>query len=326
MKICLISFDFWNYDYHIVKKLLQKGIEAHHINVGAFSHRNLKERLINTFSKVVLQKNLKHEKRQEFIRKSLEKLGHQDQILILNPDTLDKETIAFARQYTDRLITYLYDNIERCPVDGKLDLFDKIFSFDNKDVAKFGFEKLTNYNYLEYLPQEKQNPKLDLFYITSFDKNRNIILLPLAKQLDTLSLKFQIYVVGKKTWKYKIKYIFIPNLQNISVKFRRKVIPNKIINNYYKNSKAILDLMRVGQIGLSFRIFEAMAMEKKIVTNNPEIRNYNFYNPENILILEDDFSNLNRHFFETPYKKLPKDIYDYYTLESWIDRVFNIAK
>ena len=90
MKICLISFDFWNYDYHIVEKLLQKGIEAHHINVGAFSHRNLKERLINTFSKVVLQKNLKHEKRQEFIRKSLEKLGHQDQILILNRDTLDK--------------------------------------------------------------------------------------------------------------------------------------------------------------------------------------------------------------------------------------------
>ena len=151
-------------------------------------------------------------------------------------------------------------------------------------------------------------------------------MLPLAKQLDTLSLKFQIYVVGKKTWKYKIKYIFIPNLQNISVKFRRKVIPNKIINNYYKNSKAILDLMRVGQIGLSFRIFEAMAMEKKIVTNNPEIRNYNFYNPNNILVLEEDFSNLNRDFFETPYEKLSKEIYDYYTLESWIDRVFNIAK
>ncbi len=324
MKICLISFDFWNYDYHIVEKLREKGVDAQHINVGAFSHRNFGERFVNTLSKVFLKKNIKHQRRQQFIKNSLEKLGHQDQILILNPDTLDKDTIAFTQKKTNRLICYLYDNLQRCPVDGKLDYFDKVFSFDNKDVAMYGFEKLTNYNYLAYLPQENQNPKLDFFYITSFDRNRNRILIPLAKKLDELKVKFDIFVVGKKTWKYKFKYLLSPAFNNISVKFRRKVIPNNIINQHYQNSKAILDLMREGQYGLSFRIFEAMAMEKKIVTNNPEIRNYNFYNPENILILEDDFSNLNRHFFEKPYKKLPKDIYDYYTLENWVDRVFEL--
>ena len=163
-----------------------------------------------------------------------------------------------------------------------------------------------------------------MFYITSFDRNRNRILIPLAKKLDELKVKFDIFVVGKKTWKYKFKYLLSPALNNISVKFRRKVIPNNIINQHYQNSKAILDLMREGQYGLSFRIFEAMAMEKKIVTNNPEIRNYNFYNPNNILVLEEDFSNLNRDFFETPYEKLSKEIYDYYTLENWVDRVFDL--
>lgn len=325
MKITIISFDFWNYDQYIVKALQKKGVDAHHIKIGDFKHKNFKEKVINAFSKVFFGKNLKHQKRQEFIKNSIKKIGYQDQIMVLNADTIDLETLLFIKKNTKKLITYLYDNLERFPVQTKLHLFDKIYSFDDKDIEMYGFEKLTNYIYLNYIPQEKQNPKLDLYYITSFDKYRNKILIPLAKNLASKKINYNFVVVGKKTWKEKIKFFGKNNLKKFVLLLRKPVSTNVIVKKY-ENTIAILDLMRKGQTGLSFRIFEAMALEKKIITNNPEIIKYDFYNPNNILIIENDLSNLKKEFFETPYKKLSPEIYNKYTLENWVERIFEIYK
>jgi len=75
---------------------------------------------------------------------------------------------------------------------------------------------------------------------------------------------------------------------------------------------------------LSFRIFEAMAMEKKVITNNQSIKDYDFYDPQNILCLEEDLSNLDLSFFDTPYKKLSSTIYNKYTLNNWLNTIFNL--
>lgn len=128
MKICIISYDFWDYDKYIVQTLCKRGIAAHHIKISSVTHSNFNERAVNALSKTFLNKNLKTEKRQKYVLDSLEKLGHQDQILVLNPDTFDLSTLQKIRKYTDRLITYLYDNLERVPVEDKLYLFDKVFS------------------------------------------------------------------------------------------------------------------------------------------------------------------------------------------------------
>ena len=310
MKICVISFDFWGYDAHIVETLKEKGIEANHIKIGAVSYENLGERLTNFFSKVFLRKNLKYQKRQKFVIEQLDKLGHQDQILVLNADTFDHSTL----KYTNKFITFLYDNLDRFPVQDKLHFFDKIYSFDDKDIEKHGFERLTNYNYLPFLSQEKQNPSEDALYITSYDKKR-------IKQLEILSQKFEdLYVIGKKSWKNQLMKPFTRN----KIVFTRKRINHENLPEFYKRTKVILDLMRENQYGLSFRVFEAMALEKKIITDNEKIKNYDFYNPNNILVLDKDFSNITKDFFETPYQPLPEEIYKKYTLEKWVERVFNL--
>jgi hypothetical protein len=82
--------------------------------------------------------------------------------------------------------------------------------------------------------------------------------------------------------------------------------------------------MREGQYGLSFRVFEAMSLEKKIITDNEAIKGYDFYNPNNILILNENISNLDKSFFETPYEKIPKEIYYRYTLDHWVNKVFGL--
>ena len=320
MKICVISFDFWGYDAHIVEILKEKGIEANHIKIGAVSYENFGERLTNLFSKVFLGKNLKYQKRQKFVIEQLDKLGHQDQILVLNADTFDHSTLEYMKKCANRFITFLYDNLDRCPVQDKLHFFDKIYSFDDKDIEKHGFERLTNYNYLPFLSQEKQNPSEDALYITSYDKKRIKQLDILSQKFEELRLKFDLYVIGKKSWKNQLMKPFSKN----KIVFTRKRINHENLPEFYKRTKVILDLMRENQYGLSFRVFEAMALEKKIITDNEKIKNYDFYNPNNILVLDKDFSNITKDFFETPYQSLPEEIYKKYTLEKWVERVFNL--
>ena len=320
MKICVISFDFWGYDAHIVETLKEKGIEANHIKIGAVSYENFGERLTNFFSKVFLGKNLKYQKRQKFVIEQLDKLGHQDQILVLNADTFDHSTLEYMKKSTNRFITFLYDNLDRFPVQDKLHFFDKIYSFDDKDIEKHEFERLTNYNYLPFLSQEKQNPSEDALYITSYDKKRIKQLDILSQKFEELRLKFDLYVIGKKSWKNQLMKPFMRN----KIVFTRKRINHENLPKFYKRTKVILDLIRENQYGLSFRVFEAMALEKKIITDNEKIKNYDFYNPNNILVLDKDFSNITKEFFETPYQSLPEEIYKKYTLEKWVERVFNL--
>ncbi len=317
MKICVISFDFWNYDEHIVDVLQQKGIDGHHINIGAYRHKNVTAKITNAFSKVFLKKNLKNINRQELIINSLKKLGHQDQILIINPESIDRKYHLEIKKYTNKYIAYLYDSLARNPAEHLLDLFDDVFSFDKHDVEKHGFKLITNYN---YLPEQQYNPntEYDLVYLASID-NRLNVLTKVEEKLNQLGKSYFFYISGKKAWKKQ----FLKTKKN-NVVFSRKRIPHQDILNYYSKGKVILDLVRDQQVGLSFRIFEAMALKKKIITNNPTITQYSLYNPNNILLLNKDCTNITKEFFETPYHELPREIYNEYTLEHWVETVFNL--
>lgn len=324
MKICIISFDYWNYDHHIVKKLQEKGIDASHINMGAYKYKNFGERASNAISKIFLNKNIKHVKRQEYVVNTLKELGPQDQILVLNPHTLDYGTIKEIKSYTPYLISYLYDNLDRFPVEEKLELFDKIYSFEDKDVEKYGFEKITNYNYLSEQPIPAEEIENDLFYITSYDKRRIKLLRKLAARLSALQVRSKIIVVGKQVWKEKLRNFILRPKGASLIEYRKKPIDNEAVLNEYKKSKAIIDLMREGQEGLSFRIFEAMALEKKIITDNPCIIDYDLYTTQNILYIDKNLSNLDTSFLESPYKALSNDIYERYTLDAWLKKIFNL--
>ena len=62
-----------------------------------------------------------------------------------------------------------------------------------------------------------------------------------------------------------------------------------------------------------------MAIHRKLLTNNPAVRNYSFFRPQNIFILgEDDISRL-PEFLHSPFEPLPSDVVDSYDVNSWVD-------
>ena len=272
-KICVISFDHWDYDNHIVTALQKKGIESVHIKIGGFKHASSWVQIKNTFSKIFLNKNPKKTKRQEFILETLRKIGKQDQILVISPEDINLKYHLEIKKYTSRYIAYLYDSVARSPVEHLLEgIFDTVFSFDDKDIEKYHFEKTTNYIYLDKKPLDPRKTKFQAFYLASFDKRLGF-LLEIAKKLDEIGIRYLFIVVGKKIWLKKL-FSFFRN--NSSIIYRRNRIKQEEIGNYYSQTNIIFDLVRQNQTGLSFRIFEAMAYQKKLITNNPSVANYDF--------------------------------------------------
>ena len=322
-KICIISFDHWNYDKHIVDKLNAKGVDAFHIKIGGFKHKNLRVRIANSFSKIFLGKNPKIQKRQEHIIEMLKKNGFQDQILVINPEVISLDYHLKIKEFTKKYIAYLYDSVSRCPVEHLLEgVFDEIYSFDKEDVKKYGFKETTNYNYLEKQPVNNDLLiKNQALYIASFDNRLEKVIL-LKRAFQKINISFRFIIVGKKTTLFKLKKIFSNDI--LGLELRRKRINQNELKQLYSETKVVLDIVRENQAGLSFRVFEAMAFQKKLVTNNVNIIDYNFYNPNNILVIKNEKYDFDSHFFATKYEPLSEEIYYQYTLDNWVTKIFSI--
>ena len=318
MQICLISFDFWNYDHHIVDALQEKGIDAHHIHLREYKHSYPTpfHRIGNFFGKLFLKRNIKKIKREEYIIKELSALGMQDQILIINPEIISIDTHQKIKELTNRYIAYLYDSSKRRPIAHLLDanLFDIVFSFDPEDVKNYNLKPLTNYIYFDKKPITKtEDIKYDCFTICYLDE-RLEILNRIAEIFSRKNLRSHFVIVGKNK----------PENIHKDIVFSEDRFDQEQVHHKINKSNAILDLLRDDQAGLSFRIFEAMGFQKKIITSNKLVQDFDFYSPENILIIDPENPEIPESFFKTPYTPIPQEIYRKYSLEGWVEEVFNL--
>ena len=65
-----------------------------------------------------------------------------------------------------------------------------------------------------------------------------------------------------------------------------------------------------------------MALEKKIITTNQSIVTYDFYDPNNIFVWQNEDNIPSKDFFTIPYTPIPPFIAKKYSLENWIKKVF----
>lgn len=320
MKICIISFDFFSFDKNILFELKKrKDIESNHIDIAKFHYKytSLFDRLQNFFKKVILKKNIKKIKMEKYVLDQLTDLGNQDIILVIRPDCFTKETHLKIKKQSNKYISYIYDSCARFPIDYLLSepIFDRIYSFDKTDCQKFDFSFITNYIYLEKREIPISASKNNIIFIILSIDERFPFLNKFADYLAKNAIDFKFIVMGKRKPK---------NINSTIIYTKKPVFIDALITEL-ENSDIFLDLIRKDHNGLSFRIFEALAMQKKIITTNKSISEYDFYNPNNILILDENSEiDINPNFFKTPYQPLSDAVYYKYTIENWVKTIFKL--
>ena len=85
-----------------------------------------------------------------------------------------------------------------------------------------------------------------------------------------------------------------------------------------------MDFLNRKHYGLSLRIFEAISLDKKLITTNPTIVHYDFYHPNNMFYW--DGSNLEelKAFLTLPYIPLAPGLKHKSSFSNWISCAFNI--
>lgn len=313
MKITIISYDNWGLNAHIVTNLKSADHSVQHINLYNFIYKypNTFYKIYNFILKTIFKKNLKNiYYGNEILKKLKENNEIQDIILTIKGDFIDPEKILEFRKYTKKSIAFFNDSTSRCPkIKGVLNNFDEVYSFEKEDCKKYKLKFIPNWIY-PIVKNSEQNYQHQLFNISSKDK-RSSVISEIASILKEKNIHYKIIIYDKK------KKNSDPNIEYTS-----KYISLIDVNNYAYNAQVLLDINREKQNGLTFRVFESLGLEKKLITTNADIKNYDFYNPNNILIIDEKNINIPLEFFNKEYEKIPDDVLKKYSLDSWINQVF----
>lgn len=277
-----------------------------------YSYKNLFERLENVISKTFSRKNLKQTHRENYFR---EKIKNQkfDYLVINRPDMLTDSFIDELIEHSLSTNVILWDSLLKIPQDITiLKKFDICFSFDESDCHNFCFKKLDNF----YFSNKKSvATEFDVFFLGTYD-NRFPDLIQILRYLKTLSLN-----VGARLLGAHKNEIPIDLIDEISV--TNEIVPFSESTKYSLKSKIVLDLAHANQRGLSFRAFEALGFNKKLITTNKEILGYDFYNSNNICVLDTKNLIVSKDFISTPYQHISDDIKLKYHISNWIQNLLN---
>jgi hypothetical protein len=260
----------------------------------------------------IIRRWLKHWDRLRLFKKTIRTSGRFDVALIINPAQIDPKQVTAGLQASDRKIAYLYDSFSRWPMSREeLAVYDQVFSFDPENAKSHGLKKLHNFIYDDYVADG--DPDKYSACVVMAGKDRVPALEALVREFDRLGITDCKFLVQSKP---------IPGAHP-GITFFEQRMSLESVGELVKRSRIILDIAKPGQAGLSFRFFEAMASRKKVITTNQSVVVYDFYNPANILVIDEANPVIPERFITDPYVDVPEHIYQKYTLQGWVKTVFS---
>lgn len=255
-----------------------------------------------------------------------------DAVLIVKGEMVSEKTIQRIRNKwkNAEVILYLWDPVRNIKgILPKTKLYDRIISFEPGDCKKYGFEFRALFCDIENKDKGNSDTKkkYDVCFYGTMYADRFSIVYNMEQFCKNNNLKF--YKFCFLRGKFMAFYYWFTNAgfrklgnKAISYKSKSSVEIAQIINQ----SKVILDANDPYQQGLTLRTIETMALGRKMITTNKDIVNYDFYNPNNICVIERDSVTIPLEFFDKKYETLDQEIIKKYTAEGWVIDVFKESK
>ena len=233
-----------------------------------------------------------------------------------------------------KMILYLYDRVKgNYEIEHFFKEYDRIYTFDKQDSSTFGISHLPIYWVPTY---EKKKEIYDLFGMASFNSmERYNIFNNIRNKARQDGMKEYIKLWRppvEHPFKYFIKYVLcrIRGMEMLSLsQLRNDIFTEKCLSPddfrlMTSQSKVILDTSLSYQDGLTARFMWALGAEKKIITTNGSVKEYEFYDPKQVLILHDNYDEI-INFIKEPYhsNEEQREIIFRYRIDNWIKTLFD---
>ena len=223
-------------------------------------------------------------------------------------------------------ILYMWDSIKNNKgIEKKWKFYDKVYTFDRKDYMNYmdKISFLPLFYYEDCLPNISNiDIKYSMSFIGTAHEDRIYIVNKCFDYIGNLELPcFKYYYLPHYFifLKNKIFNNYYKGVRKKHINFKQ--LPFEELYNIYASSKCILDIESPRQTGLTMRTIEIIGLHKKLITTNKDIINYDFYNKNNILVIDRENPYVDIDFINSPYEELDEQIYKEYSLKNWIIKV-----
>ncbi len=283
----------------------------------------------NAFGKIAGRLHLRFYEKvlEKHYRTSFSKLHDSyDYILIIRGEYTPHNAIRYLKEKNPHasLILYMWDSVRNNHgIESKWPLFDRVYTFDRADWQKYrnriGFIPLFySEEYLKHIDRNAEQ-QYDVAFIGTAHGDRPKIVTQIediCRQRGMSMYKFLYcphYLVFIYNKIFNRDYLHVKK-QDLSF----QTMPQQEIYSVYSRSKCILDVEIKTQTGLTMRTMDVLGLKKKLITTNKDIVNYDFYRPSNVFVIDRENIALDQDFFEAPYEELSSELYEKYSMKSWL--------
>lgn len=323
-KILFISPSFFGYEDSIRKRLVELGAKVDYFD----------ERPANTFwSKAFVRMN------RSFLAFRINRYYNRiclavsdsiyDYVFVVNIEAMP---YSFLRKLRDKnpqtqFILYMWDSIsnKKSTVD-YLPLFDFVFSFDKNDCREYSG---IYFRPLFYLNEYKEiahfgSFEYDFSFIGTAHSDRYVLIQKMQNQIENFHFSTYWYLF-LQNWKLFI-WSKLTNSAFSKAKlhdFHYVSLSKKAVLDVIKKSRIVIDIQHPKQSGLTMRAIEMLGANRKLITTNASIKEYDFYQEDNILVVDRNNPVISDEFCLANYKLVEDDIYYKYSLDGWLEEIFS---
>lgn len=239
-------------------------------------------------------------------------------IIIYNDSQIGKGVNKFILSYLQCYKVLLLRNpVNELFINELRNDFDSIYSFERDKCINYGVKYLEQffpigyYDINFYLEQNRTISKEKRCFFLGRDKGRLDDISKLAGMLVSYNCIVDFLVVRDRGSKSQSEFYIEEELSY------EEYLNHTIL------ADILVDITQQGQSGWTLRVLEALYFNKKLITNNIEIINSDFYSPNRFFILgHDDWGNFN-NFTSSICNPLSKDVFYKYSPDHMIKKIIN---
>jgi len=249
-----------------------------------------------------------------------------DYVLMINIEAVNDVILKELKKqhFSALFLLFMWDSLEIKKVtDSMLSNFNRAYTFDPTDAKNRNMIFSNLFYTKEYVGLHQDEHAYDLCFIGTIHGDRYKLLSQIKSQAEKLNLTVYYYLYVPSKILFFMRKLFDSSFKGIKYSDVRFKSLNAVeVSKHMSRASVIVDLSHAKQKGLSMRTFETLGMRKKLLTTNLEVMNYDFYDKNNISVVQKENILLNKHFFENRYRELDDSTYAKYTLYNWLKNIF----
>src|SRR5690606_21448781 len=301
----------YSFSSMIERELKHQGFEVINISYsqqGKFKYKHVFERLKSFIHKNFLGNKrykdyLKFKRSEAWMKDRLNKTAYADFALLIRPDQYSEEIIRIIKSKAGVVVAYQWDGLRRFPrVQQLVAHFDRFFVFDPEDLVVPSVLPITNFYTSSYVMANDPTLNSDACFIGTYIKERAEQVEHVITALTAAGLNVRYHICSSKASKHAFNHL---NTTSEKLTYEENL---KLVYN----ANILIDINNRIHNGLSFRVFEAIGFQKKLITTSDAIKTYDFYHPNNFFVWGHHTKQELDEFLEAPFVPLPADIREKY--------------